>query len=79
MRFLGDFNGRTFFFGDLWISSTTLELFTDAAGLKGYDVAIQTNLSGGGRNADSSSRPPSAEELVASLNDFLSSAFSVGS
>ena len=32
MRFLGDFNRRAFFLDDLWISSTTLELFTDAAG-----------------------------------------------
>lgn len=40
MRFLEDFNGRAFFLDDLWISSTTLELFTDAAGLKGYGVVF---------------------------------------
>ena len=40
---------------------------------------FKRNLSGGGRNADSSTRPPSAEELVASLNDLLSSALSAGS
>ena len=40
MRFLGDFNGRAFFLDDLWISSTTLELFTDAAGSKGYGAVF---------------------------------------
>ena len=156
MRFLGEFNGRAFFLHDLWISSTTLELFTDAAGSKGYGavfgrkwffgswpeswgslnitfleffpIVIALHIWGrsmankcvcfvtdnsalvdiinqqtskhklGVHNsradllsrfqvdqfkrifhADSSTRPPSAEELVASLNDLLSSALSAGS
>ena len=40
MRFLTDFNGRAFFLDDLWVSSTTLELFTDAAGSKGYGAVF---------------------------------------
>ena len=30
--FLDRFNGKTFFFDDNWETSSTLELFTDAAG-----------------------------------------------
>ena len=40
MRFLGEFNGHAFFLDDLWISSTTLELFTEAAGSKGYGAVF---------------------------------------
>ena len=41
--------------------------------------SVKTNFSGGGRNADVSTRPPSAEELVASLNELLSTALSARS
>ena len=40
MRFLGAFNRRAFFLDDLWVSSTKLELFTDAAGSKGYGTVF---------------------------------------
>ena len=40
MRFLAGFNGRAFFLDDLWVTSTTLELFTDAAGSKGYGAVF---------------------------------------
>ena len=36
MRFLVGFNDRVFFLNDLWLTSLTLKLFTDAAGKKGY-------------------------------------------
>ena len=36
MRFLAGFNDRVFFLDDLWLTSLTLKLFTDAAGKKGY-------------------------------------------
>ena len=39
-RFLSGFNGRAFFLDDLWITSTTLELFTDAAGSLGYGAVF---------------------------------------
>ena len=44
MRFLAGFNGRAFFLDDLWVTSTTLELFTDAAGSKGSKVRNTTFL-----------------------------------
>jgi len=34
MRFLAGFNGRAFFLDNLWVTSTTLELFTDTVGSK---------------------------------------------
>lgn len=40
MRFLVGFNGRAFFLDDLWVTSATLELFTDAAGSKGYGAVF---------------------------------------
>jgi len=40
MRFLADFNDRAFFLENLWVTSTTLELFTDAAGSKGYGTVF---------------------------------------
>ena len=36
LAFLDRFNGKTFFLDDNWETSSTLELFTDAAGSKGY-------------------------------------------
>ena len=40
LRFLAEFNGRAFFIDDLWVSSTRLELFTDAAGSEGYGAVF---------------------------------------
>lgn len=40
MRFLAGFNGRAFFLDSLWVTSTSLELFTDAAGSKGYGAVF---------------------------------------
>lgn len=40
MQFLAGFNGRAFFLDDLWVTSTSLELFTDAAGSKGYGAVF---------------------------------------
>ena len=40
MRFLAGFNARAFFLDDLWVTSATLELFTDAAGSKGYGAVF---------------------------------------
>ena len=34
--FLGNFNGRSFFLADEWITSATLNLYTDASGSLGY-------------------------------------------
>ena len=39
-RLLSGFNGRAFFLDDLWITSTTFELFTDAAGSLGYGAVF---------------------------------------
>ena len=39
-RFVSGFNGRAFFLDDLWITSTTLGLFTDAAGSLGYGAVF---------------------------------------
>ena len=36
LTFLDKFNGKTFFLEDKWETSSSLELFTDAAGSKGY-------------------------------------------
>ena len=36
MRFLVGFNDRASFLDDLWLTSLTLKLFTDAEGKKGY-------------------------------------------
>ena len=36
LTFLDKFNGKTFFLEDKWETSPSLELFTDAAGSKGY-------------------------------------------
>ena len=36
MQFLVGFNDRVFFLDDLWVTSLTLKLFTDAADKKGY-------------------------------------------
>lgn len=38
--FLAGFNGCAFFLDDLWVTSTTLELFTYAAGSKGYGAVF---------------------------------------
>ena len=36
LRFLEDFNGRSFFFGDVWETSQALQLYTDSAGSIGF-------------------------------------------
>lgn len=36
LHFLDNYNGRTFFINEKWEANPTLELFTDAAGSKGY-------------------------------------------
>ena len=36
LKFLREFNGRSFFLDDKWNTSPPLELYTDAAGSKGY-------------------------------------------
>ena len=36
LTFLDQFNGKTFFLDDKWVTSSSVELFTDAAGSKGY-------------------------------------------
>ena len=36
LTFLDQFNGKTFFLDDKWETSSSVELFTDAAGSKGY-------------------------------------------
>ena len=38
--FLDHFNGRAFFLDDYWVTSSALELFTDAAGSKGYGAVF---------------------------------------
>ena len=40
IQFLAGFNGRTFFLDNLWVTSTTLELFTNTAGSKGYGAVF---------------------------------------
>ena len=36
LSFLNNFNGKTFFYTEQWDSQSSLELFSDAAGSKGY-------------------------------------------
>ena len=36
LSFLQNFNGKTFFYTEQWDSQSSLELFSDAAGSKGY-------------------------------------------
>ena len=36
LQFLDNFNGRAFFLSERWATSSTLELYTDAAASKGY-------------------------------------------
>ena len=40
LTFLDNFNGRAFFLSDRWETSATLQLFTDAAGSKGYGAVF---------------------------------------
>ena len=43
LKFLDSFNGRSFFLNDRWEISSSLELFTDAAGSKGYGAIFGTH------------------------------------
>ena len=43
LRFLESFNGRSFFLDERWENSSSLELFTDAAGSKGYGAIFGTH------------------------------------
>lgn len=43
LKFLDDFNGRTFFLDERWLSTTPLTLYTDAAGSKGYGAIFGTH------------------------------------
>ena len=38
LRFLEDFNGKSFFFNHIWETSHAFHLFTDAAGPIGFDA-----------------------------------------
>ena len=40
LNFLNAFNGRSFFYHDIWNTSSFLELYTDAAGSKGYGAIL---------------------------------------
>ena len=40
LRFLEDFNGKSFFFNDIWETSHTLHLYTDAAGSTGFGAVF---------------------------------------
>ena len=40
LRFLEDFNGKSFFFNDIWETSHTLHLYTDAAGSAGFGAVF---------------------------------------
>ena len=40
LTFLDNFNGRAFFLSDRWETSATLQLYTDAAGSKGYGAVF---------------------------------------
>lgn len=40
LRFLEEFNGRSFFFHDVWETSQTLQLYTDAAGSIGFGAVF---------------------------------------
>ena len=39
-EFLANFNGRTIFMAEQWLSSTSLNLFTDASGTLGYGAVL---------------------------------------
>ena len=40
LNFLSTFNGRSFFYHDIWETSSFIELYTDAAGSKGYGAIL---------------------------------------
>ena len=40
LGFLDEFNGRSFFFGDVWETSQTLQLYTDSAGSVGFGAVF---------------------------------------
>ena len=40
LNFLNAFNGRSFFYHDIWNTSSFLELYTDAAASKGYGAIL---------------------------------------
>ena len=40
LRFLEDFNGRSFFLSDVWETSQSLQLYSDAAGLIGFGAVF---------------------------------------
>ena len=41
LNFLDNFNGRTFFLDEKWLSCAPLKLYTDAAGSKGYSAIFE--------------------------------------
>lgn len=41
LSFLSNFNGRSFFHEDTWLSSSKLNLFTDASGPLGFGAIFQ--------------------------------------
>ena len=43
LRFLEDFNGRSFFFSDFWETSQTLQLYSDSAGSIGFGAAFASH------------------------------------
>ena len=43
LRFLRDFNGRSFFLEDIWETSHTLQLYTDSAGSIGFGALFGTH------------------------------------
>ena len=47
LTFLDNFNGRAFFLSDRWETSSTLELYTDAAASKGYGAVFGKHWFGG--------------------------------
>ena len=47
MRFLDEFNGKSFFLEDTWETSHTLELYTDAAGSVGFGAVFGKHWLGG--------------------------------
>ena len=47
IRFLDEFKGKSFFLEDSWETSHTLELYTDAAGSKGYGAVFGKHWFGG--------------------------------
>ena len=44
VTFLDNFNGRAYFLSDRWETSSTLELYTDAAASKGHGAVFWTAL-----------------------------------